>query len=64
MVFELADIEDLYNSVQILHNGHIPYRFVSPLWLHLVENQKSRFEVTVKVMGFKSLNFLFIGFYK
>ena len=29
MVFELADIEDLYNSVQILSNGHIPYRFVS-----------------------------------
>ena len=29
MVFELADIEDLYNSVQILNNGHIPYRFVS-----------------------------------
>jgi len=29
MVFELVDIEDLYNSVQILHNGRIPYRFVS-----------------------------------
>jgi len=29
MVFELADIGDLYNSVQILHNGRIPYRFVS-----------------------------------
>ena len=29
MVSELADIEDLYNSVQILNNGHIPYRFVS-----------------------------------
>jgi len=29
MVFELADIEDLYNSVQIMHNGRIPYRFVS-----------------------------------
>ena len=27
MVFESADIEDLYNSVQILNNGHIPYRF-------------------------------------
>ena len=26
---ELNDIEDLYNAVQMLHNGRIPYRFVS-----------------------------------
>ena len=27
--FWISGIEDLYNSVQILHNGRIPYRFVS-----------------------------------
>jgi len=29
MILELNDIEDLYNAVQTLHNGRIPYRFVS-----------------------------------
>ena len=29
MILELNDIEDLYNAVQMLHNGKIPYRFVS-----------------------------------
>ena len=28
MILELNDIEDLYNAVQTLHNGRIPYRFV------------------------------------
>jgi len=29
MILELNDIEDLYNAVQTLHNGRIPYRFVN-----------------------------------
>jgi len=62
MVFELADIEDLYNSVQILNNGHIPYRFVSHSklreGLHVLK-QQLRLHHSDLVVAVENLNYYY-----
>jgi len=47
-------------SRETLGNDGLP-KLMGNTWWRIT---KSRFEVTVKVMGFKSLNFLSIGIYK
>ena len=60
MVSELADIEDLYNSVQTLSNGHIPYRFVSHTklreGLHVL---KQRLRWHHSELGIEDLNYYY-----
>jgi len=65
MVSELADIEDLYNSVQILNNGHIPYRFVSQSklreGLHVLK-QQLRLHHSDLLVAVENLNYYYKSF--
>jgi len=62
MVSELADIEDLYNSVQTLNNGHIPYRFVSHSklreGLHVLK-QQLRWHHSELIVAIEDLNYYY-----